>query len=102
MKIVINGKLYNTETATFLCSYDNGLSNSDFKQLYEELYRKKTGEFFLYGKGGPMTKYREEAGSRCWTWGEDIIPLSIKEAKEWAEAYMSVERYCSIFGIPEE
>lgn len=52
MKKIINGKMYNTETATELGDFWNGLSTSDFRNLSETLYRKKNGEFFLYGQGG--------------------------------------------------
>lgn len=57
MKKIINGKMYNTETATELGDFWNGLSTSDFRNLSETLYRKKNGEFFLYGQGGAMTEY---------------------------------------------
>lgn len=43
MKKIINGKMYNTETATKLGDFWNGLSKSDFRQLSETLYRKKNG-----------------------------------------------------------
>lgn len=56
MKKIINGKMYNTETATELGNFWNGLSTNDFRNLSETLYRKKNGEFFLYGQGGAMTE----------------------------------------------
>lgn len=46
MKKIINGKMYNTETAEFIDSYESGYPK-DFAYVYEALYRKKTGEFFL-------------------------------------------------------
>ncbi len=48
MKKIINGKRYDTETAKLIGS--DGYSNpSDFNYWSEDLYQKKTGEFFLYG-----------------------------------------------------
>ena len=102
MKKIINGKKYNTETATKLGDRWNGLSKSDFGRVYEELYRKKTGEYFLYGEGGPMTKYSVSVGQNCWTGGEMIIPLTEEEAREWVEMYLEADEYELIFGEVEE
>ena len=41
MKKIINNKLYNTETATELGSWNNGMSNSDSSYVAETLFRKK-------------------------------------------------------------
>lgn len=99
MKKVINGKLYNTETAELIDDYSSGLNNRDFRNITEELYRKKNGEFFLYGYGGAMTKYRERCGD-MWGSGENIIPITEAEAKEWLEAHSTAETYIEIFGQP--
>lgn len=45
MKSIINGKMYNTETATEVATYRNGRSYSDFLYVEETLYRKKQGNF---------------------------------------------------------
>jgi hypothetical protein len=70
----------------------------NFSQFSETLYRKKTGEFFLYGEGGPMTKYAVAEGSNSWRGGSRIMPLSFHEAREWAEEHLSGEEYEAIFG----
>ena len=101
MKKIINGKLYNTETAKLVGSARYSYPG-DFSFWREELYQKKTGEFFLYGEGGPMTKYSRSIGSNTTAGGEEIIPLTVKEAKEWAEKYLEVEEYEQIFGEVEE
>ena len=97
-KKIINGKLYNTETATLVGEWWNNYSTNDFKYCEEKLYRKRTGEYFLYGEGGPLSKYRENYGDNCWGYGEEINPLSVQEAKQWAEKYISVDRYLAEFG----
>lgn len=51
MKQIINGKMYNTETATEIATRSNGCTGWEY--LEETLYRKKNGEFFLCGSGGP-------------------------------------------------
>ncbi len=101
MKKIINGKKYDTETAIEIAQYWNHLSPTDFANLYEKLYRKKTGEYFLFGEGGPMTKYAKSCGSNSWCSGKAIIPLTLKEAKEWVEEYEN-SSYEEIFGETEE
>lgn len=99
---IINGKKYNTATAEAVGLYNNGLGRADFMNLTETLYRKRTGEFFLYGQGGGMTKYAKRVGS-SFTYGEAIIPLTFDEAKKWTEEHMEVEEYEAVFGeVPED
>lgn len=102
MKKIINGKRYDTETATRLGEYWNGLSRRDFGFMEETLYRKKTGEYFLYGEGGPASRYSRAVGQNSWSGGERIMPMTIQEAKEWAEKHLDGDEYESIFGEVEE
>ena len=101
MKKIINGKRYNTDTATLIGSTGHGYPG-DLEYWTEELYRKKTGEFFLYGEGGPMSKYSRRIGDNEWSGGEEIRPLSLKEAQEWAEEHLNAEEYEQVFGKIEE
>ena len=101
MKKIINGKKYDTETATHVGEFWNGLSRSDFNHCYEDLYKKKTGEFFLYGKGGPLSKYSMSVGTGTAS-GEEIIPLTEDEAKKWAEEHLDADAYEALFGEVEE
>ena len=100
MKKIINGKKYDTDTARFLTSDGNG--RSDFSRCYEELYRKKTGEYFLYGSGGPMSKYSRAIDQNWQSGGEDIIPLTEAKARQWAEIHCTADEYEEIFGEVEE
>jgi len=59
MKKIINGKKYDTETATKLGEDCRGY-RGDIDFWSEELYRKKTGEFFLYGEGGARSQYNAQ------------------------------------------
>ena len=102
MKRIINGKMYNTETATEIVHYNNGLPYSDFNYFEESLYKKKTGEFFLAGSGGAMTKYARHGTDGTSFEGEAIFPLTEAQAKNWAENHMSAEKYILTFGEPEE
>ena len=101
MKQIIKGKMYDTETAKMIGDYWNGLPNNDFRYCHEELYQKKSGEFFLYGKGGPLTKYKEPFGN-MWGGGSRIFPMSEDEAKEWIENHLSADAFIELFGMPEE
>lgn len=97
MKKIINGKRYDTETAKLIGS--DGYSNpSDFDYWSEDLYQKKTGEFFLYGEGGARTKYAQAIDSNSWCGGERIMPLSYDEAREWVEHHLDADTYEEVFG----
>lgn len=102
MKKIINGKSYDTETAKAVGEWSNNGSWRDFSHMEETLYRKKTGEYFLYGEGGPMTKYAESAGQNSWSSGSKIIPLSHENARQWAEEHLDADEYEAIFGEVEE
>lgn len=97
MKKIIGGKKYDTETARFIG--EDGFSNQrDFNHWSEDLYQKRTGEFFLYGEGGPLSRYAEVTGQNEWSGGEKIIPLSYDSAREWAEKHLDADDYESVFG----
>lgn len=98
MKSIINGKKYDTDTAQEIVSHDNGLGSGDFRSLSETLYLKKTGEYFLYGEGGAMTRYARSCGNMSFGGGKKIIPITLDEAKEFVESYCSSDRYEELFG----
>ena len=102
MKKIINGKKYDTETAQKVGFYANYGSWRDFSHFEETLYKKKTGEFFLHGIGGPLTHYAVYVEMNTRSGGEKIVPLSYDEAKSWAESNLSVDEYENIFGVVED
>lgn len=99
MKKIINGRLYSTDTAREL-GLDAG--GDGFSHWCERLYQKRTGEYFLHGEGGPMTKYAVSISDNSWSGGEKIIPLSAAKAREWAEEHLDADTYAEIFGMPDE
>ncbi len=101
MKKIINGKKYDTDTAKFL-GYAGYSHPGDFSFWLERLYQKKTGEFFLHGIGGAMSKYAHRTGLNEWSGGEKIIPLTREEAQKWAEKNLDVEEFKELFGEVEE
>lgn len=101
MKKIINGKMYNSETARYVGSYS--WSNSgDFSYFEETLYCKRTGEYFIYGHGGAMSKYAQSEGQNSWSGGEDISPMTYKNARQWAEDHLDPDVYEKEFGEIEE
>lgn len=83
MKKVIAKKLYDTRTATLIAEHSNHLGYSDFKWYEEELYRTKNGSWFMYGQGGPLSRYCKPSGSNGWQEGRDIVPMDTEEVIEW-------------------
>lgn len=102
MKKIINGKKYNTETAKKMGCWSNDYSHRSFNFCEESLYRKKTGEYFLYGIGGPMSRYSQPCGQNTWSGGSKIIPMTAAEAMEWVEEHLTADEYEEIFGEVEE
>ena len=87
MKKIITGKLYDTDTAK---AVSNRIDRGSVADVYygQTLYRKRTGEYFIYREG-----YRGV---------EDAIePLTYEEAREWAEEHLDADQYQSLFGLIE-
>lgn len=100
MNKVINGRRYDTQTAKKIGTYTHG---ADFDTHYSEtLYRKTTGEFFLYGEGGANSRYCNRAGANNCTPGAQIIPLCYGDAEEWAVKHLKPEQYKEDFEAPEK
>lgn len=102
MKKIIEGRLYNTDTAKELGVWSNIADVRNFHWYCERLYQKRTGEYFLHGEGGPMTQYAVTLGQNSWSGGEKIIPLTPEAARQWAEEHLDADRYAEIFGMPDE
>jgi len=86
---IIEGKTYNTETATQLGYWDGG----DLPIL-EALYQSRHGAFFLYS----LEETRRTSDPRH----ERIIPLEPQDAQKWMEQHCPPEVIERIFGeMPE-
>ena len=102
MKKIINGRKYNTETATKVAEWSNDYGPNDFRYCIEVLYRKRTGEYFVHGEGGAMSCYAKAAYGGGYFGGESIVPLTSDEAREWGERHMDVDDYEAEFGEVDE
>jgi hypothetical protein len=83
MTHIIDGKRYNTATATRIGSRSQ--CHGSFTDFDEDLYRTPKGSFFLVGEGGPMTKYAHSCGQNSWSGGSGVNILSETEALAWCE-----------------
>ena len=99
MKKIIRGKLYDTSTAKEIAEYRD-LCGGD-KAVNEQLYRKRSGEYFLNGSGGAASKYAT-LGASGWVGGSAIVPLSYEQARRWAEEHLSADEYAALFGEPSQ
>lgn len=85
----INKRRYDTEKARLIGSMTADYGLADVHYYEEKLYRKRTGEFFVYGKGNAASIYNHEIpGGGAFTGGEMIIPLIVEAAMEWVNIYM--------------
>jgi hypothetical protein len=101
MKKIINGSRYDTSTAREIGYTIHG-TRRDINFVCETLFRTKAGKFFLYGEGGPNTKYAEQTGTNSWSSGEKIMPMTYEEAREWAEKHLDGDQVEAAFGVVEE
>lgn len=102
MKKIINGRRYDTDTAQKVAEWDCGRARNDFSYIEETLYQKRTGEFFLYGIGGPASWCAYACPTGGYDGGEKIKPLTEEEAREWCEDRLDADDYEAIWGEPEE
>ena len=101
MKKVINGKVYDTDTARKVGCIDYGLGDRLFGWS-ETLYVKRTGEYFLYGEGGPGSKYSVQIGVNQSSGSTKIFPLAYDDACKWAEENLDGDEYIAEFGAIAE
>ena len=100
MKRVIDGKVYNTDTATKIGNYSNGYSCNDFNYLDQTLYLSKKGQFFLVGYGGANTIYAESYGDMRGE-GSTLRLWNKQEALSWASQHLDTEVIEKYFTIEE-
>ena len=102
MKRIIDGKRYDTETATRIATVGSEtISVTDFNHWEADLYRTPKGRWFLAGRGGPMTMFARPDGSGMTSGGGGIIPISDTEAQEYLEDDRNVEALECWFAIEE-
>ena len=102
MRKIIDNRRYDTETAELVGEYEFCYDTTDFHYMREALYRKRTGEYFIYGEGGPFSPYAERVGLHEMRYGEEIHPVDYVVASAWAEEHLDADAYEAEFGeVPE-
>lgn len=96
MKRVINGKRYDTETATKIANWDNGCYSTDFNYVDEDLYLTKSGNWFLWGSGGANSQYAQYYGNSRGG-SSTIIPFDKDDAYNWLEEHNFVDEIETYF-----
>ena len=91
MRRIIEGKRYDTASATLVAEARSGENCTDFAYFEETLYRTPSGAWFLYGEGGGLSKYREALSEHSWCGGSRITPLTPDEAMAWLEDHDETE-----------
>lgn len=98
MKKIIDGKVYDTTTARLVGTWEAACGRREFAWYSEALYQKRTGEYFLHGDGNATSPYRRKIDINEWRGGEGIKPLTVEEARTWAEEHLTADAYESEFG----
>ena len=88
MQIMIGNRCYDTQTAKALGHWQRGYT-TDKGHLNETLYVTENGDYFLYGAGGPRSRYAQRVAPNTWGYGERILPMSVDEAHAWAENHLT-------------
>lgn len=97
---LIKGIQYDIDSATEIAEISSP-KDDQTDSFMERLYRKRSGEYFVYGVGGARTRYAKRDGA-SWTAGWDIIPQSYEDARKWAKSNLSWRRYQDLFGTVRE
>ncbi len=95
MKRLINDKKYDIHNAKLVAEYNNGTIDRS-ESCFEELYLKKSGGYFLYGRGGSKSQWADFNG-------EGIKSISLEEAKRWVNQHTNDQyEYADLWGEAEE
>ena len=76
-------------------------NQQELENLRSKVEKKKTGEYFVYASGGAQSNFGDCYGGHDCS-GEKFIPMSVEQAQQWSEEYLTVEKYVEIWGEPEE
>lgn len=103
MKAIINGKRYDTETATEICDVSpDGFYRGDFRYEETSLYRTKRGNWFLAGAGGPMSRWARPIGLNGHSGGNGVQALDPDEARALLERHHETDAIEKYFGAQVE
>lgn len=98
MKRVIEGRRFDTETATLLASVSSTETRTSYSWWTEGLYRTpRSGAYFLAGEGHARSRYAVNLGGGQWGPGERIEPMTEAEAFAWAQRELPADQVEALF-----
>lgn len=97
MKRIIDGKTYNTDTASRICDTSNDYYQSDFNVENSDLYVTKRGSYFIAGSGGARSRFAQCVPDG-YCGGDGIIPISREDALAECEMHGSTDDIEKFFG----
>ena len=104
MKKIINGKIYNTGTAKWICDISGSsgdLPTTDFRWEDTSLYVTKKGTFFIAGRGNALSRWAISEGTGT-TSGQGLDLIGAGRAQELFERFGNPDDFHFYFGEPEE
>lgn len=93
MKKVIKGKTYNTRTAVLIVTAIRKLPSSHPYHQCEVLYKIETGEYFIHGSGGAMTRYSKFHNKKRHAGNPNIRPITKLQADYWIKSRKNKNYY---------
>lgn len=98
MKKVIRNKVYDTDTAQLIKQADHPNITNGEGSCKQSLYRKKTGDYFLFVSGARTDVFHNLGiGNNVHDRERHIYPLTYEQARAWAEDEMTADEWLAIF-----
>lgn len=103
MKRIIRNRVYDTDTAMLIKQADHPNIKNGEGSCKQSLYRKKTGDYFLFVDGARTDVFHNLALENGTHDRErHIYPLTYEQAKSWAEKEMTADEWLAIFEPVED
>jgi hypothetical protein len=103
MKKIIHNKVYDTDTAQLIKQADHPNITNGEGSCKQSLYRKKTGDYFLFVDGARTDVFHNLAlDNNAHDRERHIYPLTYEQARAWAEEEMSADEWLAIFEPVED
>jgi len=103
MERIIDGKIYNTQTATEVCEISGGNTDQyDFRWESTFLYRSPKDQFFVAGEGGAKSRWSQPVGTNGHAGGSGLYLVTEEQARELCEKHGNAKQFRAVFGEPDE
>lgn len=103
MKKIIGNKVFDTDTAQLIKRADHDNITSGEGKCKQSLYRKRTGDYFLYVSGARTDTFHNlHLDAQTHDRERHIYPLTYEQAKLWAEKEMTADEWLEVFEPVED